>query len=292
MTDSNSTFATPLTSEKSASLNPSFAPVLPPEGWHVLHSFFRLNPVKLADLPQEVLAEEKSQFLNLVKEIRSRPQTQLLLFSTVSQKADWGFILLTDDLHFLDIAGKKLARSLGTGVNESVLSYFSITERSEYTTSDEEYAKSLEEEENILPGSEEMAEKVAAFRIRMDKYGKHRLYPTLPDWPVICFYPMSKRRNVGQNWYGLSYEERKELMKGHAQVGRKYSGRVLQLITGSTGLDLQEWGVTLFAHTPAECKAIVAEMRFDAVSVHYAEFGDFYIGLQLGAEDLLIRLGL
>ena len=36
-------------------------------------------------------------------------------------------------------------------------------------------------------------------------------------------------------------------MIGHATVGRKYAGKVKQLITGSTGLDDAEWGVTLFA---------------------------------------------
>ena len=38
-------------------------------------------------------------------------------------------------------------------------------------------------------------------------------------------------------------------MAGHARVGRKYAGRVSQLITGSTGLDDWEWGVTL--HGPS-----------------------------------------
>jgi len=103
---------------------------------------------------------------------------------------------------------------------------------------------------------------------------------------------MSKRRAVGQNWYALSFAERKELMKGHARVGRTYSGRILQLITGSTGLDAMEWGVTLFAKDVSEIKAIVYEMRFDPVSAEYADFGDFTIGLQLDAESLLACLGL
>jgi hydrogen peroxide-dependent heme synthase len=33
-------------------------------------------------------------------------------------------------------------------------------------------------------------------------------------------------------------------------------------------------------------------MRFDEVSAVYAEFGDFYIGLQLSVPDLLERLQL
>ena len=53
------------------------------------------------------------------------------------------------------------------------------------------------------------------------------------------------------------------LMGGHAKVGREYAGKVKQLITGSSGLDDAEWGVTLFAHDTFQIKAIVYQMRFD-----------------------------
>jgi chlorite dismutase len=81
-------------------------------------------------------------------------------------------------------------------------------------------------------------------------------------------------------------------MAGHARIGRTYAGRVLQLITGSTGLDDMEWGVTLLAKTTSEIKAIVYEMRFDEVSAQYAEFGEFFIGIRMDAADLWNRLGL
>ena len=79
-------------------------------------------------------------------------------------------------------------------------------------------------------------------------------------------------------------------MAGHARVGRHYAGRILQLITGSTGLDEYEWGVTLLAKNTADVKAIVYEMRFDEVSARYAEFGDFFIGLQLPLDVLFRRI--
>ena len=101
----------------------------------------------------------------------------------------------------------------------------------------------------------------------MAKYKKDKLYPNLPVWEVFCFYPMNKRRGAGgQNWYALPFEERKKLMAGHARVGRTYHGKILQLITGATGLDDWEWGVTLFAHDTFDIKAIVYEMRFDPVT--------------------------
>ena len=72
---------------------------------------------------------------------------------------------------------------------------------------------------------------------------------------------MSKRRQHEQNWYELPFEQRKALMAGHGRVGRQYHGKVTQLITGSTGLDDAEWGVTLFAHDTFYIKDIVYKMR-------------------------------
>ena len=51
-----------------------------------------------------------------------------------------------------------------------------------------------------------------------------------------------------------------------------------------------EWGVTLLAHDTFHIKGIVYQMRFDEVSSKYAEFGDFYIGLQLQLDELLKRV--
>ena len=82
------------------------------------------------------------------------------------------------------------------------------------------------------------------------------------------------------------------LMKGHAAVGRRWAGKIRQLITGSIGLDESEWGVTLFAKDTYDIKNIVYEMRFDEVTVKYGEFGDFFIGIQLPLDQLFRRLGL
>jgi chlorite dismutase len=81
-------------------------------------------------------------------------------------------------------------------------------------------------------------------------------------------------------------------MGGHAKLGRQWAGKILQLITGSTGLDDTEWGVSLFAHDIIDVKEIVYQMRFDEVSARYGEFGEFYIGLQLPLDELFERLAL
>jgi peroxiredoxin len=264
----------------------------PKEGWHVLHLFYRVEFGQWQVLTPEERLAAKTKLSALVQEIRSLPSSQILTFSIVSPKADIAFMLLTDDLHTANSIEKKLTLSLGADVLTPVFSFYSLTERSEYTTSEEDYVTSLTVEKGLSPGSPEFAQAIAEFRQRIQKYLQDRLYPNMPDWPVFGFYPMTKRREAGQNWYILPFERRKELMLGHGRIGRQYAGRVRQLITGSTGLDDGEWGVTLFAHDIFEIKSIVYEMRFDAVSAQYADFGEFYVGLQLPLDDLFRRIQL
>ncbi|MBM3856615.1 MAG: heme peroxidase [Verrucomicrobia bacterium] len=272
-----------------------FSPILPTEGRHTLHLFFKVDQTVWRYFDQEEQQERLRALEALVNEVRGLPDTQLLSFSMVTPKADLGFMMITPDLQQLDITAKKLERVLGDGVLVPSFSWLSMTERSEYGMNDEEYAAKLEREENLSPAMPGFEAKMEAFRERIEKYVEERLYPELPaaaEFPVFCFYPMSKRRNHEQNWYALPLDVRKKLMHGHALVGRRYAGRVRQFITGSTGLDDQEWGVSLFAKTTSSIKEIVYEMRFDEVSVKYAEFGEFFIGIQMTPEALAERLGL
>ena len=116
---------------------------------------------------------------------------------------------------------------------------------------------------------------------------ERRLHPRLPRKRLLCFYPMSKRREGEDNWYLLGFDQRRELMGGHGKLGRKFSGRVIQLITGATGLSDWEWGVTLVSDDPKDIKDIVYEMRFDEVSARYGVFGAFTVGLVLGLREAL-----
>mgnify|MGYP000116592501 FL=1 len=271
--------------------NQEVTPLVPREGWHVMHLFYHVDHAQWALYSDEEKRQAKTRLTELVQEIRATPDTHLLIFSIATPKADLGFMLLTPDLHVANMYEKQLSLSLGPEILSPVYSYLSQTESSEYTTTREQYAaETLVAEEGLVEGTPEFETALKAFDDRMAHYLKHRLYPVLPDWPVICFYPMSKRRNGADNWYSLDFEARKKLMAGHARVGRTYSGRILQLITGSTGLDEYEWGVTLLAKDPIDIKSIVYEMRFDEVSARYAEFGDFYIGMQLPLDVLFRRI--
>jgi chlorite dismutase len=266
--------------------------LVPREGWHVLHLYYRVDRAAWGDLPESDRAGRAVDFVVTVNGLAADEGLQLIPLAVVGPKADLGFMVIGADLHVVQAAEKRLQNALGPGLLAPAFGYLSLTEQSEYTTTETEYAAQVVAEKGLAEGSPEFDAALAEFRARMAKYRKDKLNPVLPPWPVLCFYPMSKRRSAAANWYALPFDTRKRLMAGHARVGRKWAGKILQLITGSTGLDAMEWGVTLLAHDTAEIKAIVYEMRFDPVSAEYAEFGDFYIGLRLEPLEILKRLAL
>jgi hydrogen peroxide-dependent heme synthase len=184
---------------------------------------------------------------------------QVIPVAMLGHKADLAVMALSEDLWRL----RRLQTALVAAGLELVDSYTSLTELSEY-------AQGVPEEMR-----------------------QARLHPQLPPdgKSAWCFYPMSKRRNVGANWFTLEYDERKELMYEHGASGRKFAGRILQVITGSTGLDDFEWGVTLFGVHPDDLKAAVYTMRYDTASALYGEFGAFYTGMVAPLGDVLDRIG-
>ncbi|MHB8190990.1 MAG: chlorite dismutase family protein [Ferrimicrobium sp.] len=180
--------------------------------------------------------------------------SQVVTVAIVGHKAELAVMVLDADFSRLRVVQRDLVEA---GIVFK-MSYLSITEVSEYASG------------------------------MSDEKKRPRLYPVLPpsDKPAWCFYPMSKRRNPNQNWYSLTYEEREGLMYQHGASGRTFSGKVVQLITGSTGLDDWEWGVTLFASHPDDLKDVVYTMRYDEVSASYAEFGPFYVGIVATPEEV------
>ncbi len=76
------------------------------------------------------------------------------------------------------------------------------------------------------------------------------------------------------------------MLHEHGMIGRRYAGKISQIISGSMGFDDWEWGVDLLADDPLQFKKIVYEMRFDEASAIYALFGPFYVGLRLPAAEI------
>jgi chlorite dismutase len=255
-------------------------PVEASVGWGVLHLLYKVDRAR-ADADPEAGKRVLDAVQTLVDDGH-----QALLFAVLGHKADLGVMVLGPDLARL----QQFQHEVSATPLDLVDSYVSLTELSEYTASEDDERARLESEEGLAGSAAEA--RLAAWRERIAHYREQRLHPQLPLKKAICFYPMSKRRATGANWYGLPFEERKRLMAGHARVGRTYAGRVLQLITGSTGLDDWEWGVTLLADDPVALKEIVYEMRFDPVSADYADFGPFVTGLLLEPAEALGRVGL
>ena len=264
-------------------------PLRPQEGLGALHLFYKVDLAAWRANSAEERAAARDHLEAIVTAARQQPQTQVVTLAMFAP-ADIGFMVLSPDMHALQVLEKNISASLGPDILIPQFTYLSMTEKSEYTQKDDEYALDLEKNEGIARGTAESEAKLITFRERIQHYTHDRLYPVLPEWEYYCFYPMSKRRAVGQNWYALDFQARRQLMGGHMRVGRTYAGRVRQLVTGSTGLDDWEWGVSLFAHDPADIKAIVYEMRFDEVTHTYGEFGPFFNGLPLPLRDIYRRL--
>ena len=184
---------------------------------------------------------------------------QVVTVAVLGHKADLAVMALAEDLWRL----RDLQGALEDAGLDLVDSYVSLTEVSEYAAG--------------VP----------------DEMRQARLHPQLPPEgkPAWCFYPMSKRRGADANWYTLGFEERLELMGEHGRSGRSFAGRVLQVVTGSTGIDNYEWGVTLFAERPDDLKEVVYTMRFDEASAVYAEFGPFWTGIVADLDTVLARPG-
>jgi hydrogen peroxide-dependent heme synthase len=242
------------------------------EGWYALHQIFSVDRAVLADL---ALARTAGSALPAA----SHHGGWTALVSLIGSKADIMVVHFRTTLDEIGEAQRAFARLPETRALRPEYSFLSVTEAGLYhltaelarkagerggTVGDETYARELETRVEAERSSE-----------RVQK----RLYPVIPDgMPYVCFYPMSKRRAEGQNWYTLSLDERSNLMRAHGTTGRRYAGKVLQIITGAIGFDAWEWGVTLFAKDPLDFKRLVTDMRFDEVSAKYADFGDFHVG--------------
>lgn len=269
-------------------------PVVPlSQGIHVVHLFFRINRLRWSML----LPGESRQALERVQALYDAnpgpAHPRVMLFANVGGKADVAVVLFASELQEVSRLQRSVERAFPPGTLEPVYGYLSVTELPEYVTTDDDLRRMLQHGERKLePGSTEFEAAFTAAKQKNAEYQHYRLYPELPDWPILCFYPMNKKRDGSDNWYSLDFDSRKKLMGGHARTGRKYAGRISQLITGSTGLDDWEWGVTLLAERLDDVKSIVYEMRFDEVSARYGEFGPFYINLRMTPADLWAHLGL
>ena len=269
---------------------PSVPRLIAKEGLHVLHLFYSVDHGQWQLFSKEEQFAAKTALAALVQEIRATDQTQLLMFSMISPKADFGILLMTPDLHQANAFEKRLTLALGVDVLNPVFSFFSVTEQSEYVSSDLDYEQTLLGEKEL--GSHDYAVDLIKYRARAEQYRREKFNPTLPNWPLFCFYPVSRRRGETNNWYLLKFAERKLMMAQYMRISGQWKGRVNQIITGASGLDSMEWGVSLFAHDSSELKSAAYELRFDRVGAEFTDFGELFVGLQLPLNEIYARLQL
>ena len=263
------------------------------EGWYSLHQVFEVDRAAVRALPPDVLSQERDSVADALAQLAAPIEGGWSVpIALIGSSADLMLVHFRPTLDSLRDAQHRLAHLRLMESVRVAASHLGVTEAAVYHVSAE-----MVREAEARGGSidDDIARARLAERIEKERATEHidrRLYPPLPaEMPYVCFYPMSKRRLPEANWYALSLAERSQLMQAHGSVGRRYAGRVLQVITGSIGLNLWEWGVTLFAREPLEFKKLVTEMRFDEVSAKYAEFGEFYVGKIVGAGEWLGVLG-
>jgi peroxiredoxin len=271
---------------------PDPAPIKLDKGIHVMHLFYALDRSRWQAAGPASAAATRERLEALALAFPGPAHPRLNIYVNVGGKADLAFMLLAADLLELNRIHRQLEAAFVPGCLQRVFSFLSVTELPEYVTTEDDLKQTLVHQEKLEPGSEVFNQRLAELRDRQAKYEHYRLYPELPDWEVMAFYPMNKRRTGTDNWYSLDFPTRKKLMAGHARVGRRFTGRISQLITGATGLDDWEWGVTLMAHQLDALKEIVYEMRFDEVSARYGDFGPFYINARLSPAAIWDHLQL
>jgi chlorite dismutase len=206
------------------------------------------------------------------------------VYSMLGHKGDLMVVHFRDSFDDLNSAELQLSRTALSDFLEPVHSYLSVIELGLYDSSVKLF-RSLAER-GILPLSEEWNREIQENMERQRAAMSPRLFPKIPESRYLCFYPMDRRRGEEKNWYSLPIEERQRQMEEHGMVGRRYAGKVQQIITGSIGFDDWEWGVDLFAADPLIFKKLIYEMRFDEVSAVYALFGQFFVGLRVPANKL------
>jgi len=243
------------------------------EGWYCLHDFRSLDWPRWKALPESERAavlDEARRFLEDAEAVTDAEEGASAAYCITGHKADLMFLHLRPTPDAIQEVERRFIATRLADFTRPIYSYFSVTELGLYE------AQSRGVSENFM----------------QVPFVQARLKPKTPDYRYMVFYPMDKRRGETENWYMLPMEERRAMMRNHGTIGHKYSGIVLQMITGSVGFDDWEWGVTLYTDDPIQFKKLVYEMRFDEVSARFAKFGPFIFGTRLRPDALAALLGL
>ncbi|MGH7928318.1 MAG: hydrogen peroxide-dependent heme synthase [Candidatus Binatia bacterium] len=254
------------------------------DGAYILHQMFRVRWAAwraLAASDQKRILERATARFGDWARNKEQPSG---LFSLLGHKGDLLIVHFRRSLEELNHAELQLAHSRLNEFLEPAMSYLSVVELGLYEASVKLYGDLLEK--RLRPGTAEWNREIDAELARQRQISAPRLWPEIPQRRYLCFYPMNKFRGEAKNWYSETIHERHRMMREHGIIGRRYAGRVTQIISGSIGFDDWEWGVDLFADDPLVFKKLVYEMRFDEASAVYGLFGAFFVGLRFPPSQL------
>lgn len=253
------------------------------EGWSVLHHMFRVRWDALRLLTPASRAEIAAEAAAAVAP--GGPEDgHSTLVHLLGHKADLMAIHFRRSFEDLSRTQLRWQQTRLQDYLEMTTSYVSIVELGMYEMTSKIHQQLAGR--SLKPGTDEFEKAFDDELAQQKNRMMGRLFPEIPRRRYVCFYPMDKRRGEHKNWYSTEFDRRSEMMLEHGIVGRNYSGRVTQIISGSIGFDDWEWGVDLFADEALVFKKLIYEMRFDEASAVYAEFGPFYIGLQFQPAHL------
>jgi chlorite dismutase len=246
----------------------TLTPVVPTEGC-VLHLFYKSTTRSGRCSPEEQRAA-KTHLSEVVQEVRRRRDAAFDL-CMVSPKPDLGFMLLTPDLH-----RQTGWRRNSTSVWDLIFSLslqLSLDDRGESMKRRGICGTAAARKD--MPRGLGLRKAMAEFSTRMTKYRRTNCILSCRSGR-FCFINVEAAR-PGQNWYGLPFEEPNPHGRARPRRPANTPRKILQLITGSTGLDDAEWG----SHSLRTIRSILkrsSEMRFWSVSTDYADFGGFTSG--------------
>jgi hydrogen peroxide-dependent heme synthase len=244
------------------------------EGASMLHQMMRLRRPAWRALDaaeRQSILDEASAALGAMR--------NTAFYSLLGHKGDLMLVHFRKNFEELNQAELEIARLRISDYFEPASSYLSIVELGLYESTSKVYGGLIAK--GIQPHSEEWNREIEEVLERQRQAMSPRLWPEIPDAKYLCFYPMDRKRGEQVNWYTEPMPDRQRMMNEHGLIGRRYAGKVRQVISGSIGFDDWEWGVDLFAEDPLVFKKLIYEMRFDQVSAVYALFGTFFVGLRV-----------
>lgn len=252
------------------------------EGWYVLHDVYGMDWARWQAASagrRDQIAADARQWLEAAA---GSTKGDSAAYSVITQKGDLMFVhyrQTPDELNRLELELRQ--RPLFEYLRPAH-SFLSVIEMGQYELTT--IVRNSLADQGVQPGADEYEEYFDTEMKKQRRRAEARLFRRIPEHRYICFYTMNKRRGEQHNWYALPMDDRRELMRGHGRVGHKYRGQVTQVIGGAIGLDDWEWGVSLHANDALLFKKLVYEMRFDAASALYADFGPFFVGIRVPPE--------